>query len=152
MRRLYLCLVVLLIPLSSSQAANSPGASFDAGFSNSLLERGIRLAIQESPNDYIAAVVESTGAPPECEERDHKQICRSRVRVLEMLAAKPSFDLEEFYLMGGSEPWSSSDRILLFAIPMPDLGNGYGATYMSDGTARRAVEQCRSVLKNVLGN
>ena len=155
MPRLYyfsLVVMALLITLPSSQAATTPPAQMDAGFSSLMLERVIRLAIQESPNEYVAAVIESTGAPPVCEERDHQRVCRSRVRVLEMLAAKPSFDLKEFYLLGeSSESWSPSERTLLFAIPMPDLADGYGATYMSTRTDQTTVEKLRRVLNTVIG-
>ena len=128
--------------------AGQPGQR-DAALPTALLERGIRGYLAEWPNAFVAGVVESVGSP-ECHEKNGRSMCRTKMRIMDLLAARPSPQITEFYLLSGPESrvgGSTAERVLVFAVPMPELGDTYGATYMASGTDEQAVEQLRGILK-----
>lgn len=164
---------ILLVPVVSAvepRAGATEDTKDDDDFPAGLIEKGLRSDIESSPMNYIAAVVEKTG-PPECGTSGHQTLCRTRMRIVEMLAAEPSSRIESVYLASGSDQEGGTDgrsapseprdalgqpdrahaaeRFLVFAIPLIDEPAIYGATFMGPSTHDR-TEKFRRMIRKVI--
>lgn len=123
------------------------------GFSVAGIVRSIESALTRSPDDYVAALVETMGQPV-CSVEDGESLCWVRVQVLELMAGKTPTEAawpDEFKLLSGdpaelNAPFQSQ-HYLLFAMPLSKETDVYGAAYMTVDTSRQELEKFREALE-----
>lgn len=121
-------------------------------------DKTVAEAIQRSPSDYVAAVVEVVSR---CEIQ-HEDTCFDRVRIINLIAQAPPPGPQrgpgtDFFLLSGRGEsmalTAPAPRYVVFAIPKPGASEHalYGAKLMDLSADEQSIESLRLAVERALG-
>ncbi len=108
---------------------------------------GIKAGLDRSPNDYIAALVETAG-PTQCIDRGAEEICFHEARIIELFANHGN-EVREGSLIQLLGEGILGARSLFFVVPVDTDVNIYGGTYGQAKPKKRDEAQFRDALSEL---
>ena len=108
---------------------------------------GIESGLERSPDDYVAALLETVG-PKQCTSHNDEEICFHEVKVVELYAARGNGvrQGDVIQLLGEGRKGS---RSLFFLVPTVSELNLYGGTYGSARTDPEDITRFLEALRSV---
>ena len=97
---------------------------------------GIESGLERSPDDYVAALLETVG-PKQCTSHNDEEICFHEAKVVELYATKGN-DIRKGITVRMLGSGSIGSRTLFFAVPAEPQLTIYGGTY---GSAKAGEEE-----------